>query len=369
MAENNSNNQYQPIVKANPLTLILMFVGLIMIIALVIGIKAWSDNLRADKQLAVSNLSLKVQNMPGSARKRVQQALYKAARVNIPYDQEVPTVGAKVRESQTIVSTIDKDTNVYYARFIVDIESIEQSYDVQVEWVSDVAFEKNMSGFPVRIGCVNENDKIYKNFDCTDIQSAGGIIEGDALMTAYSANSIMNMVKLRESGIADSAYRKLYTAIVQYFGSVYGDISLSLDKTSLVVKESLYEFDLISSEKQKFHCVVNNEEKDIKVKISQNGDELYSYDSSLFVSPKRSPLSLDKRYLPHYGTTEKSKIDYTFNKRVDERYEISINSCKKQSIKDEALGEVADWLENIGYDINDFDVLIPDYCDGDAHSH
>ena len=367
MATNRNSDEYEPIIKVNPITIVLLFVGLIMVVALVIGIKAWSDSLHADKQLTVSNLSSKIQNMPGSAKKRVQQALYQTARVNIPYDQEVPTTGAKVRESQTVTSLMDRDTNVYFAHFIVDIESLEQSHDVQVEWVVDTAYEKNLSGYPVQIGCVGENDKIYKNFDCTDIQSANGIIDGNTLVTAYNSAGIPNMVKLNESGMTDGAYNKLYRVIIQYFGSMYGDVRLSLDKTSFVANEGKYEFDLISVEKNKYHCFVETEGQDFKLKISNNGDELYSYDSSIFVSPKRNPLSLDKRYLPHYGTTAKTRVDYTFNKRIDDEYEISINACKKQSIKDEALTEVADWLENLGYDINDFNVKMPDYCDGGAH--
>lgn len=358
------NEQYKPIIKLNPFTGTLMVVGLIMVIALVFGIKALSDNMRKDKQMTISNLN-QVEGIPGSARTQTQKALYEAIRANIPYDQDAPTSGAKIRDAANIENTMNRTTNVHYARFIVDIESVQQSYDVQVEWVAEAVYQKNLSGYPVVISCVDQASVIYKDFDCTDMQSTSSEVGGNALVKARNTASIINFVKLKNSGVPEKTYQDVFAIVSDYFTKVYGKSSnLSLDKESFKQDGNKYSFTLISIEREKFDCTLELlEDNKFKISITQNGDALYSYDSSLFVAPKRDPASIVARYLPYRGKTE-SGVEYTFRVRADGEYELSVNSCKNQGIKNEAMNSLVNWLTDKGYDIEDFNIDIPDYCDG-----
>ena len=357
-----NESQYKPIIKLNPLTLTLMIVGLVIIIALIFGIKAMVDNSQKQGEFAINNLPDKVRNMPRGARMRVQRALYSAVRSNVPYDQDIPKNGAAVRENQTVISTKDPNTNVYHATFIVDIEALQQSYNIQVEWVDEKAYEKNMSGHPTVISCVDESDIIYKDFDCTNL--SGSSDGSNVLVMAHSSAVIGNFLKLKNSGIKENIYRKVYGIIVRYFGDVYGtEYYLSLDKGAFNVDENKYSFDLTSVKKDRYHVTIETQDNNFKLTISTDNDELYSYDSSLFKAAKRNPKAANKRYLPYNNTTTNSHRDYTFKEYNDDQYILYIESCGKKAIEEEALTEVKEWLNSNDFDPADFKIKIRAYCD------
>ena len=361
----NKSEKYEPIIKLNPFTFTLLVIGVIMLIVLVFAIKGWSESLRSDKSLKIDNLSSKVDGITKSASIHVQKALYNTARANTPYDQDVPTSGAHIREQIQVQTNVNNDTNVHYAKFVVDIESLKQSYDVQIEWVQDSSYRKNLSGYPVVISCVDSSAVIYQEFDCTDMQSTSSDYGGGTLVTAHNAANIINFTKIKDSGMPLQIYNKLYLITTEYFTTVYGgESNLSLDKESFKREGDKYEYDLISINKNTYHFSVDVTDSKLKLKITQGGDELYSYDGTNLVTPKKSPNSIKNRYLPYRGKT-KSGVDFTLRLRADDKFEISVNSCHNQEIKDEARAATSEWLTNLGYDINDFDVQIPEYCDRD----
>lgn len=357
------SEKYEPIIKLNPFTFTLLIVGVIMLIALVFAIKAWSDNLRNDKRMTIDNLSSKVSGITKSASVHVQKALYDTVRANTPYDQDVPTGGAHIRDQIQVQSSTNNETNVHYAKFVVDIESVKQSYDIQVEWVEDAAYRKNLSGYPVVISCVDSSAVIYEEFECTDMQSTSSDYGGGTLVTAHNVANIVNFTKLKTFGMSQLMYDKLYLLTTEYFTAVYGSESnLSLDKDSFKHKGTTFEYDLISLQKDKYHFIVDTKDDKLAFKITKGGDEIYKYDGTGLVAPKKNPNSIKNRYLPYRGQTA-SGIDYTFRIRADDKFEISVNSCHNQEIKDEARAATAEWLAKHGYDINDFEIQIPEYCD------
>jgi hypothetical protein len=72
-----------------------------------------------------------------------------------------------IREG-TKTYTYSSDTNIYRGDFVVDIESVRQSYSVRFEWSSDPD-NPNLSAYGVVVTCVSSGQMIYQDFaGCVD---------------------------------------------------------------------------------------------------------------------------------------------------------------------------------------------------------
>lgn len=103
--------------------------------------------------------------IPEEIRALITASLYNTIKLN---DSTPPDGGAIIRNN-TFNSTYDQSTNVHSGNFIVDINSIKQSYKAQFEW-SDDKNNSFLSGYQVVITCLSPEDTIiFPDFNCVDI--------------------------------------------------------------------------------------------------------------------------------------------------------------------------------------------------------
>lgn len=115
-------------------------------------------------KFAIDNFSDYLNDVPDSTRDSVYNALYESIKNNGTSD--IPTSGAKIRDNTLFTEYHDTTTSTYHT-FIVDIESLKQSYSIQIEWSRNSDAE--ISSTPIVVSCItNPSNIIYSDFKCTD---------------------------------------------------------------------------------------------------------------------------------------------------------------------------------------------------------
>ena len=139
--------------------------GLVLVIGLISFLLKGDEN-QFGKFITIQNYSAKINNMPGSVRDATESYLYNVVVMNVDESVNASKISdAKIREDS---NTQDYSRNVYTGSYIVDIESIKQSYGVTYTYSQD---ESELGGNPIVVSCLPKEDLIYGEFKCTDIVS------------------------------------------------------------------------------------------------------------------------------------------------------------------------------------------------------
>jgi uncharacterized protein YxeA len=153
---------------------ILIFAGIFVvciavIIALAIIFQGKPQN-QFGNLIRIHNYDQKVKNVSSDMRDATESYLYNIVKENKESSFDASTVDdARIRDNSES-QDFSKSENVYSGEFIVDMESIRQSYRVQYSYSSD---ENNIhvGGNPVVISCLDEDQLKYGAFDCKDFVS------------------------------------------------------------------------------------------------------------------------------------------------------------------------------------------------------
>ena len=129
--------------------------------------------------MSISGLS-SVRNLPEDEQDRIAAELLKTVKENLPEGAELPKDSAKLRSGS--ISYYNNTSNLA-SSFIVDIESVRQSYVVTVEWQKK-ADEAKASGYPVTVTCLTDTEKIiYPEFKCKDFVTEA--VGSDLILIRY----------------------------------------------------------------------------------------------------------------------------------------------------------------------------------------
>lgn len=150
----------------SPLHLIIaigvLIIGIIVIISL---IQIFRRN-PYGPETKIDNFSKYYNSTPNDTRDIAFTQLYTIIANNLPEDTKIPTSGAKIRKG-TDTKEYFNDSKINYYTFIVDIDSIKQSYYVQISWSKSL--DADLGGYPIIILCPQPDQLIYEPFDCQDI--------------------------------------------------------------------------------------------------------------------------------------------------------------------------------------------------------
>lgn len=150
------------------LTIIGVIFSAIVVVLIIIAIvmqlspkNVYGDGLR------IQNFDQKVKNVSTIMRSGVEATLYNVVKKNVPNDTDLLKVDDAYIRDDSNKQNYDKPSDIYTGNFIVDIESIKQSYYVQYTYVED---EDSAEGLTTRvvISCVEDKDLKYGAFKCAD---------------------------------------------------------------------------------------------------------------------------------------------------------------------------------------------------------
>jgi hypothetical protein len=120
--------------------------------------------------IRIQNYNDKVKNVSTDMRDATESYLYNIVKENKSDDFDPSSVKDAHIRDESNSQELSTATNVYTGEFIVDMESIKQSYMVQYSYSSD---ENNaaVGGNPVVISCLSEDKLKYGTFECKDFVS------------------------------------------------------------------------------------------------------------------------------------------------------------------------------------------------------
>ena len=164
----------QQYIQQNPIVIgIFCFSQIVLIIILIFIIGNINKSSFEISNTKISNLAQEISQLPNNSIEVIQSELFNAVELNQGTLQSIEKSDATIRKDSLIEKYYEKQ-DVHYVNFIVDIPSIEQSYQVFHEWIE----KKNNPYFLVNrstmVMCVLEEYNIYENFDCKDSYDKNG---------------------------------------------------------------------------------------------------------------------------------------------------------------------------------------------------
>lgn len=150
------------------LTIISAIFGAIVVVLIIVAIvmqlspkNEYGDGLR------IQNFNEKVKNVSTTMRSGVEATLYNVVKKNVSKDTNLLKVDDAYIRDDSNKQDYNKPSDIYTGNFIVDIESIKQSYYVQYTYVKG---EDSSEGLTTRvvISCVEDKDLKYGAFKCAD---------------------------------------------------------------------------------------------------------------------------------------------------------------------------------------------------------
>ena len=160
-----------------------IFIGII--IASIFIVKENSRTNQFGKFVKVQNYDKKIKNVPSEVKDVVESYLYNLVKKNSAEDFDPTKIpDAYIRESSDS-QNYNREQNVYTGTFIIDIESVKQSYKAQYSYSDTNLIDTG--GDPIVLSCLPADQLKYGEFNCKDLVSEqGGLDERILQYLPYS---------------------------------------------------------------------------------------------------------------------------------------------------------------------------------------
>lgn len=158
-------------------------VGLLFVAAVIfVIVLSLTTSQSSDKsgRIEITNFSKYVNNLPSSEKVTIEKDLYTTVSLNIGTEKANLVDTAVIRD----VSYQQRfDNKVYSTTFIVDIESIQQSYRVNNYYSKLSVKESGLFDYTNSVLCVNKDELKYKAFSCKDrISEESNVSSSDPIL-------------------------------------------------------------------------------------------------------------------------------------------------------------------------------------------
>lgn len=160
------NQSHKSYPRPHPLLIVLLGLVIGGTIAATLAFTGILDFNPYGENIHIKNFSEHFPDIPRSNRQELFANLYKMVAENSPDKEEIKVKDAKIRDGSVVTRNYESD-NLNYGEFIVDIQSLEQSYRGQFTWSPDA--EKNATitnEYNNLITCLAEFDLKYDEFGC-----------------------------------------------------------------------------------------------------------------------------------------------------------------------------------------------------------
>lgn len=164
--ENSFQDKIREKLSKNPKFYLILTLSIFILGVAVIAFFAIHNQLH-DKKITITNINQYVGKMPESKKQEIFGTVFRAAESNSNLDEAtLSTATATIRE-KTFSETYNQYNYIYSGEFIVDIESLKQSYHVYYDWSMDKTSEQLIaSSYGSSANCPNKNEAIYDFYKC-----------------------------------------------------------------------------------------------------------------------------------------------------------------------------------------------------------
>lgn len=113
----------------------------------------------------IKNYDKYISNLPTDRRDALNSTLYSITKRNLKSDNL--NIGDATIRDGSVEYNYDQATNLHSGSFVVDMQSIKQSYSMSYVWSSDTN-NTNLSGYTATASCLTPDKLIYGDFPCED---------------------------------------------------------------------------------------------------------------------------------------------------------------------------------------------------------
>lgn len=181
-----------------------VIVGLVLILIYMIN----QPEIVEEPKIVIDNFAEEEPEIPQATRNEIEEKLYSYVAESISENEAVPKAGAMIRAGTADGFTVDDTLHV--GDFIIDIDSVEQSYIVEYFYGQIEGMNEMEGDASVTLYCIEEPDLIkYPDFRC---QANRDFVKPDAISYV--------LPKVFDGFIADYTYSASsesgYAVVVEY---------------------------------------------------------------------------------------------------------------------------------------------------------
>lgn len=166
-----------------------LFIIVISFVLLVVGVSAfyWFINGRGNPEgdsLIIKNLGTYTQGKPSNkdTLNYIEHALFTTVNLNTnPPVKDKSVEDVMVRDG-SFSQSYDKEKSIHTVKFIVDSESLRQSYDVSYQWSDRSKYSPDLDEWGTTVRCLPKDKVRYKDFTCRDMFSEMATTADDPLL-------------------------------------------------------------------------------------------------------------------------------------------------------------------------------------------
>ncbi len=144
-------------------------VFIIASILLVIQLSLTSTNPNGD-QLEISNLNEYTNGKPSNRDRLdfIKHNLLEVVNLNVDTPVENESIKDVVVRKGSFTQKFDNEKDLHSVKFIVDIKSLKQSYNVSYQWVEGNEFSSEVDEYGTLVTCLPVSQLKYGDFNCVD---------------------------------------------------------------------------------------------------------------------------------------------------------------------------------------------------------
>lgn len=145
----------------------LAIILIVLIVLICVTIARSLHNNPYGDQITISNIDDYYKDFDVNEKDLIYHYLHIITSMNVQEGVSIPNSGAMIRDGSASLEH-DSTEGIETGKFIVDINSLKQSYGVQFTWVTEETSNYD-NGYPVIVYCLDAEEQVYDFNNCIDM--------------------------------------------------------------------------------------------------------------------------------------------------------------------------------------------------------
>jgi len=177
------DNQNQVNPQKKLLIITLSFVLLVILASAVYWYISSRNNPEGDS-LVIKNLDSYTQGKPSNkdTLNYIEHMLYTTVNLNLNKPVKDKSIEDVMVRDGSFSQEYNQSKSVHTVKFIVDIQSLKQSYDVSYQWSANNKYSSGLDEWGTTVKCLPKDKLIYKDFKCRDMFSEMSTTADDPML-------------------------------------------------------------------------------------------------------------------------------------------------------------------------------------------
>lgn len=129
--------------------------------------------------IKIQNYNNIINNLSPTMKDSIQTSLYNTVKINLSNEINSSSINDAYIRTPVTPQSFDTKKQIYSGTFLIDMESIKQTYQVQYSYSTSNIID--VGGSPVIIMCPTKDQLRYGEFECKDLLSKQSVPDDDIL--------------------------------------------------------------------------------------------------------------------------------------------------------------------------------------------